>query len=99
MTRIIFRGDGFARTTPLSGWAFGLWAFGFAALGVLVLLFGAALILLMAPVAIGAALFARWRLGRLLRDLARRSNLSANATKDQRVIDAEYRVLREDELS
>jgi hypothetical protein len=98
MTRTILRDNNFVRVTTLPGWAVAICAVGFAVLGFLVLLLGAAFLLLLAPVAIGALLFARWRLRRFLRDVAQRSgDVAHSAGDDPRVIDADYTVVREKE--
>jgi hypothetical protein len=98
MTRTIFRDNGFVRVTTLPGWAVGLCAVGFAALGVVVLLLGVAFALLLAPIVIVGLLLGRWRLRRLLRDVAQRSaGVPRGPARDPRVIDADYRVVRDDE--
>lgn len=100
MIRTIFRDNGSVRVTTVPGWAFGLTAVGVAALGFLVLLLGAALALLLAPIAIVALLFARWRVRRFLRDFRQRAGDAGRRTAgDPLVIDAEYRVAPEDERS
>ncbi|HUZ66466.1 MAG TPA: hypothetical protein VMU56_02260 [Beijerinckiaceae bacterium] len=97
MTGARLRNHGFVRVTTLPGWAVGLIAVGVALLAMLVLLLGLAFALLLAPIAIGALLVGRWRLRRLLRDVAQRESGGRGASGEPLVIDAEYSVTPENE--
>jgi hypothetical protein len=98
MYRNFPRNQSAARVVFLPGWVLGLVAVGVAALGFCVLLIGAAFLLLVAPLALGALLFARWRLRKFLREAAGHSRANVSGARNPRVIDADYRVLRDDEL-
>ena len=65
------------RVSTVPGWAVGLGAFGAALLGLTVLVIGAGLALLLAPLAIAAVMLARWRLKSLLRSMAGEAGLAA----------------------
>lgn len=91
------------RVASVPGWAVGLGAFGAALLGLTLFVIGAGLALVLAPVAIGAMLFARWRLRSIIRQA--REHASQQATgptmkpgvppraPDAGIIDGEYRVI------
>lgn len=90
------------RVSTVPGWAVGLGAFGAAALGLTVLVIGAGLALLLAPIAIGAVMLARWRLKSLLRGMAEQAELAraqagsrAQRPADPSVIDVDYRVIND----
>jgi len=96
MIRTVFRDSNGIRVTNMPGWAAGLVVAGALALAFVVLAASAFLLLLLAPLAIGGALYARWRIRRLMRDLTGRHGDPRNAAaRDPRVIDAEYVVIRE----
>ena len=87
---IVDRSGGGVRVTTVPGWAVGLGAIGVAFLGLVVLVLGAGLALLLAPVAIGALLIARWRLRRMMADIVGQSR---PPRQPDDVIDVEYRVI------
>ncbi len=104
MIRAVISDRSGTRVTTVPSWAVGLGAFGLAVLGVILFIIGAGLALVLAPVAIGAVMIARWRLKAMLRDLAARAEMAqvrqaasmnrrpAGPT-DPSVIDGEFRVI------
>jgi hypothetical protein len=92
---IVDRSGSGVRVTTVPGWAVGLGAIGVAFLGLVVLLLGAGLALLLAPVAIGALLIARWRLRRVMADIVSQSRQQSRPGQPDDVIDVEYRVIDE----
>jgi hypothetical protein len=66
---VITDGNG-VRVSTVPNWAAGLGLFGVAAIGLFTLVIGAGLALLLAPLAIAAVFYVRWRLRAVLRDMA-----------------------------
>jgi hypothetical protein len=96
MIRAIISDRSGVRTATVPTWAVGLGAFGFAALGLALFVIGAGLALILAPVAIGALLIARWRLRTMLRQLAEQAGMATvrrEPPSDPNVIDGEFRVV------
>jgi hypothetical protein len=104
MIRAVISDRSGTRVTTMPSWAVGLGAFGLAIMGVILFIIGAGLALVLAPVAIGAVLIARWRLKSMLRDLAARAemvqarqaasmNRRGAGPSDPSVIDGEFRVI------
>ncbi|MHB2168844.1 hypothetical protein [Alsobacter sp. R-9] len=77
-------------TATIPGWAVGLAGAAAVAIGLVILVLGLGIALVLAPIAIGGALIARWRLKRAFdeaaADLERREAPAG-------VIDADYRVI------
>jgi hypothetical protein len=90
---IVDRSASGVRVTTVPGWAIGLGAVGAAFIGLVVLVLGAGLALLLAPVAIGALLIARWRLRRMMADIVAQSQQQRRQAAPDGVIDVEYRVI------
>lgn len=80
-------------TATVPGWAVALGGAAAVALGLVVLVLGAGLALLLAPLAIGAAVFARWRFKKALREAG--IDLRGGPRSPSDVIDGEYRVVDE----
>ncbi|MFO1148457.1 MAG: hypothetical protein U1E62_08770 [Alsobacter sp.] len=104
MIRAVISDRSGTRVTTVPTWAVGLGAFGLAVLGVILFIIGAGLALVLAPVAIGAVLVARWRLKSMLRDLAARAEMvqarqgsagngRAAGPSDPSVIEGDFRVI------
>jgi hypothetical protein len=104
MIRAVISDRSGTRVTTVPSWAVGLGAFGLAMVGLVLFVIGAGLALILAPVAIGAVMIARWRLRAILRDLAARAEMvqaRAAASAGQRraspsdpsVIEGEFRVI------
>jgi hypothetical protein len=97
MIRLIFRDARSSGRAPLPGWAALLGAAGAVALFALLVIFGLALALLLAPVAVGAFFYMRWRMKRLISDLAKAQRSAGPAPgTDRTIIDAEYTIITED---
>ena len=79
-----------AATIP--GWAVALGGVAAVSIGLVILVLGAGLALLLAPVAIGAAFLARWRLKKAFAEAASEMQRGPTRAPDG-VIDAEYRVI------
>jgi hypothetical protein len=90
------------RVTTVPTWAVGLGAFGAALIGLTLFVIGAGLALILAPLAIGAILVARWRLKAMLRNL--QENMQTQSVRagvpprpsDPSIIEGEYRVIDPD---
>jgi hypothetical protein len=101
MIRAVISDRSGTRVTTVPSWAVGLGAFGLAMVGLVLFVIGAGLALILAPVAIGAVMIARWRLRAMLRDLAARAEMAQMGATAQRqarpsdpsVIDGEFRVI------
>ena len=78
------------------GWAITLGAIVAGALGIAVFLASASLILMLAPVLIGAAFYVRWRVRRALRKMAEEQR---RYKKDETIdiIDGDYRIIKDEE--
>ncbi len=95
MLRIVTSSSGRIGTATLPGWAVALGAVAAGALGLVVLLLGAGLALLLAPVVVGAVLVARWRLKKALREAGVDLDRRTAGPGPDGVIDADYRVIDE----
>lgn len=93
MIRIVTSSSGQVGTATVPGWAVALGGVAAVALGLVVLIVGAGLALVLAPLAIGAAMFARWRFKKALREAG--IDLRAGSRPASDVIDGEYRVVDE----
>lgn len=74
------------------GWAVTIGAIIAGALGVAVFLASASLILMLAPVIVGAAFYIRWRIRRALRKMAEDQS-RYQTTERADIIDGDYRVI------
>ncbi len=92
MIRIVTSSSGRVGTATIPGWAVALGGVAALALGLVILVLGAGLALLLAPVAIGAAFLARWRLKKAFAEAAAQMQRGQDRAPDG-VIDAEYRVI------
>ena len=79
----------------LPGWAVTIGAIFAGALGLAVFLASASLILMLAPVLVGAAFYIRWRIRRALRKMAEEQR-SYRAEDRLDIIDGEYRIIEND---
>ncbi len=91
MIRIVTSSSGRIGTATIPGWAVALGGIAAVSLGLVILVLGAGLALLLAPVAIGAAFFARWRLRKAFAEM--NADLQRDGGPPAGVIDAEYRVV------
>jgi len=102
MFRAVISDGAGTRVTAVPTWAVGLGAFGAALIGLTLFVIGAGLALILAPLAIGAILVARWRLKTMLRNL--QETMQAQSVRagvrprpsDPSIIEGEYRVIDPD---
>jgi hypothetical protein len=102
MFRAVISDGAGTRVTAVPTWAVGLGAFGAALIGLTLFVIGAGLALILAPLAIGAILVARWRLKAMLRNL--QETMQAQSVRagvrprpsDPSIIEGEYRVIDPD---
>src|SRR6476469_9824158 len=102
MFRAVISDSAGTRVTTVPTWAVGLGAFGAALIGLTLFVIGAGLALMLAPLAIGAILVARWRLKAMLRNL--QDTMQAQSVRagvrprpsDPSIIEGEYRVIDPD---
>jgi hypothetical protein len=92
MIRIVTSSSGRVGAATIPGWAVALGGVAAVSIGLVILVLGAGLALLLAPVAIGAAFLARWRLKKAFAEAAAEMQRGQARTPDG-VIDAEYRVI------
>ena len=97
MNRPPYRGQiGRTEIITAPGWAVTLGAIIAGALGIAVFLASASLILMLAPVIIGAAFYIRWRVRRALRKMAEAQGANQQDGGDS-FIEGEYRVINDGE--
>ncbi|MCP8937305.1 hypothetical protein NK718_02150 [Alsobacter sp. SYSU M60028] len=90
MIRFIDIRNGEVRAARLPGWAVALGGAAALAVGLAVLVLGVGLLLVLAPIAIGGALIARWRLRKALREAR---TLYAERQARDGVIEGDFRVI------
>jgi hypothetical protein len=109
MIRIMHMSDGTVRTTKMPPWAAALGGIAAVAMGLVVLAVGVGIALVLAPIAIGGVLYARYRLKKIVREAQERFAAQQAARHDYeraqaggfddkppaQVIDVEYRVIDE----
>jgi membrane protein implicated in regulation of membrane protease activity len=97
MNRPPYRGQiGRTEIITAPGWAVTLGAIVAGALGIAVFLASASLILMLAPVLIGAAFYVRWRVRRALRKMAEEQR-SYQRAETIDIIDGDYRIIKDEE--
>lgn len=77
------------------GWAVTIGAVVAGALGLVVFLASASLILMLAPVVVGVAFYIRWRIRRALRKMAEEQTVYRTSERLD-IIDGEYRVINQE---
>lgn len=83
-------------SVAIPGWAAAIGAIMAGALGIALFLASASLILMLAPVLIGVAFYARWRFRRMIRQMADQQRGRGAYTNDD-IIDGDYRIIRSDD--
>ena len=87
-------GRGGVRVAQVPRWAVWAGVAGIAAIGLLVLTLSLTVMLVLAPLAIGAGLLGRWRLNKALREAAQAGRADPFARRPpDGVIDVEYKVI------